>query len=768
MSLIIFRIFLKKMKKYLFFIFLLCSKICVAQKNNIEDSLIQQTKVAAPDSQKIKSYYALAKYYTNKEDSANAVNTYLKGIAFAQNKNLLKWAAHGYNQLGFLYELMQENKLAIGYYNKAIVIGKENKLYEQLGTAYSNMAFSIMNTGNYEKAIVYDDSAIVAYEKGNLQVLKANSLNNQGLRYFYSGKPLKSLPNYYKALAIYEAYNEEKRKANTILNIGQVNLQQKNYDVALEYFFKAREIAIKTSNIPSQHLAENNIGVVYFEQKKFAEAIPYFQKALELAKQTKNKKEALKTLTNIGSCYESLQQYEKAQVYYKQSEEELLKTNNYEELTINAINQASLNGRLKNYKESLEYCDKAFSYINKSQGLGRYKQHVFETQAAVNKELGNYAKAMELQDSQMYYKDFYINEKSNKEILDLQTKYETEAKQLKINLLSKEDSIKGLRLNNQAIQLKNQQLSLAQQKFEIAEAQLRMADDSLFIIKQNEVLASQKFIAINKEQEIKNLASEKKLKDLELSKKNTLLIALSLFIPLLLLAGFLFFKQKKQQQENLLQQQLHLQQEKNMMAVLEAEERERKRIAAELHDGIGQTMTAAWMNMQSALNSNNSNEEKKAVFQNALSLLDESCKEIRVISHNMMPNVLLKKGLVNAVKDFLAQIHKQDLNINIEADGLNKPIPQHIESVLYRVIQEAVNNVVKHAKATELFITLYNEAEGIDVMIEDNGVGFDKNNITSNGIGLQNIKSRIEFLKGNIEWDTAPNNGTVLSIHVPL
>lgn len=756
------------MKKYLVFITLLVSNICIGQKSNVEDSLQHQIKFITVDSQKVKAYFALAKLYTDKQDSANAVNSYIKGIALANSKMLYKWAAHGNSQLGFLYELMQESKIAFSYYNKAITIAKQNKLYEQLGTAYSNMAFSIMNTGSYEKAIVYDDSAIAAYDKANLQVLKANSLNNQGLRYFYSGKPLKALPNYFKALAIYDAFKEEKRKANTTLNIGQVNLQQKNYDVALEYFFKARDIAIKTNHIASQHLSENNIGVVYFDQKKFAEAIPYFKRALELAKQTKNKKEALKTINNIGSSYESLQQYDKAQVYYKEAEQELVKTTNYEELTINAINQASLNGRLKNYKESLTYCEKAFAYINKSEALGRYKHHVFETEAAVNKELGNYTKAFELQDSQIYYKDIYINEKSNKEILDLQTKYETAAKQYKINLLSKEDSIKGLRLNNQAIQLKNQDLSLAQQKFEITEAQLKIADDSLFMLKQSEDITTRKLESIKQQQEVASLASEKKLKELELSKKNNTLIALGLLIPLLVLAAYFLYRHKKQKQENLLQQELHKQQQLAVVSILEAEEKERKRIAAELHDGVGQTMTAAWLNMQSALNDNSNEESKKQVFENALKLLDESCKEIRVVSHNMMPNVLLQKGLVNAVKDFLSQINKQGLNINIESDGLNKTIPAHVEAVLYRVIQESVNNVIKHANATQLFITLYNETDGIDVMIEDNGKGFDRKNIKSNGIGLQNIESRIKYLKGQIEWDTNEGNGTVISIHIPI
>jgi signal transduction histidine kinase len=288
------------------------------------------------------------------------------------------------------------------------------------------------------------------------------------------------------------------------------------------------------------------------------------------------------------------------------------------------------------------------------------------------------------------------------------------------------------------------------------------------MLKQSEDITTRKLESIKQQQEVASLASEKKLKELELSKKNNTLIALGLLIPLLVLAAYFLYRHKKQKQENLLQQELHKQQQLAVVSILDAEEKERKRIAAELHDGVGQTMTAAWLNMQSALNDNSNEENKKQVFENALKLLDESCKEIRVVSHNMMPNVLLQKGLVNAVKDFLSQINKQGLNINIESDGLNKTIPAHVEAVLYRVIQESVNNVIKHANATQLFITLYNETDGIDVMIEDNGKGFDRKNIKSNGIGLQNIESRIKYLKGQIEWDTNEGNGTVISIHIPI
>jgi signal transduction histidine kinase len=149
-------------------------------------------------------------------------------------------------------------------------------------------------------------------------------------------------------------------------------------------------------------------------------------------------------------------------------------------------------------------------------------------------------------------------------------------------------------------------------------------------------------------------------------------------------------------------------------------------------------------------------------------LVDESCKEVRQVSHNMMPNALLRKGLVNAVKEFIGQINTGKLSINLQTEELQKALPSHVETILYRVIQESVNNVVKHAEATQLDISINQDEEGIDVMIEDNGKGFDTT-ITreTDGIGLQNIQSRISYLKGTVSWDSSPNNGTLVAIHIP-
>jgi two-component system, NarL family, sensor kinase len=747
-----------------------------AQQKNTLDSLQNVVKQDIADSQKVKIYYKLAKLYTDAEDSANAVNSNIIGIKLAKEKKLHKWVAYGYNEIGFLYELMNENKIALSYYRQAINYSKQFSLLPELGKSYRNTAFAYGNLGKVETAIMYDDSTIATYSKAGILVEKANALNNQGLRYHYLNKNNLALNNYYKALAIYDDLKQDKKKVNTVLNIGQIHLQQKNYDIALTFFFNARDLAIKTSNPQSQLLSENNIGVVYFEQKKYAEAIPYFEKSLAIAQNVKNTSSELLATTNLGTCYENISNYDKADLYYKKAEKQLIKTANYESILTNYINQSALAGKQKKYKESLEFTDKCFYYLNNFEGLTKYKHYVFENAAFVNKMIGNLDKAFMLQDSQIIYKDVSINEKANAELLDLQTKYETERKEFKINLLSKADSINTLRIENQSIQINTQQLSLASQQLELSQSNLQIAKDSLklaenelLIVNKNEIISKEQLKTIQQQLRIANLAQEKKIKELELSKKNNLLLGISLLIPIFLLGSIFWYKNKQQQHKNHLQAQLFEQEKKATVNILAAEEKERKRIASDLHDGVGQLMTAAWLNIK-AINSksNNMDAETSELLDKTMHLVDESCKEVRAVSHNMMPNALLKKGLINAVREFLQQINAKTTKINLQTDNLNKPLPNHIETVLYRVIQESVNNVIKHAQATSLDISINQDETGISVMIEDNGKGFNIDDAAKkDGIGLQNIKSRIEYLKGTVEWSSADNRGTLVAIHIP-
>lgn len=135
----------------------------------------------------------------------------------------------------------------------------------------------------------------------------------------------------------------------------------------------------------------------------------------------------------------------------------------------------------------------------------------------------------------------------------------------------------------------------------------------------------------------------------------------------------------------------------------------------------------------------------------------------------MMPNALLKNGLASAVKEFLDKINNRIIKINLHTEGLNERLDSNTETVLYRVIQECVNNVIKHSGANNLDIALLKDTDGIAATVEDNGCGFDTTDKQKfEGIGLKNIASRIEFLKGSVDFDSSPGKGTLVAIHVPM
>lgn len=260
------------------------------------------------------------------------------------------------------------------------------------------------------------------------------------------------------------------------------------------------------------------------------------------------------------------------------------------------------------------------------------------------------------------------------------------------------------------------------------------------------------------------------LQKAQLTKKNYLLIGLSLSTALLILAGFSFYRRRKAQHELKLQAEVIRQQDIATRAVLNAEENERKRIAADLHDGVGQMMSAAKMNLSAFEHEIPFKDDTQRLsFEKVIGLVDESCKEIRSVSHQMMPNALLKSGLASAVKEFIDKIDNRVLKINLYTEGLNERLDDNVETVLYRVIQECVNNVIKHSGANKLDISLIRDADGIAATVEDNGRGFDTSDKQKfEGIGLKNISSRVEFLKGTVDFDSAPGKGTLVAIHVPL
>jgi two-component system, NarL family, sensor kinase len=254
----------------------------------------------------------------------------------------------------------------------------------------------------------------------------------------------------------------------------------------------------------------------------------------------------------------------------------------------------------------------------------------------------------------------------------------------------------------------------------------------------------------------------------EILKKQYWIYGSAAIIFLMALLGFSYYKRNRIQQKIFLQHAVMKEQELATAAVIEAEENERKRIARDLHDGVGQMLSAAKMNLSLIGENKTMNTDEKNAFDKAIALVDESCREVRTVSHNMMPNALIKFGLASAVRAFIEQIESPVLKVQLYTEGLTDSLNKNTETVLYRVLQECVNNVIKHAHASNLDIALIKDESGINATIEDNGIGFDtadKNKFS--GIGIDNMLKRINFLKGSIEWQSSEKNGTLVAIFIP-
>jgi len=211
--------------------------------------------------------------------------------------------------------------------------------------------------------------------------------------------------------------------------------------------------------------------------------------------------------------------------------------------------------------------------------------------------------------------------------------------------------------------------------------------------------------------------------------------------------------------------------EKKSRAAVEAEIQERKRIGQELHDGLGQMLSVARLNI-SVLQQKAflSEQRKKELLGAAIHSVDQAFYELRDISHNLTPSALTEKGFAGALKELADQINQsKHIKVQLEMYGLNGALDGIIENALYRAVQELLNNAIKHAHATTFFLQIIKSDNEITLMVEDNGKGFDMDNTFSMpGGGLYNLRSRVENLNGNIFIDAMKDRGTIVTIVISL
>lgn len=204
-------------------------------------------------------------------------------------------------------------------------------------------------------------------------------------------------------------------------------------------------------------------------------------------------------------------------------------------------------------------------------------------------------------------------------------------------------------------------------------------------------------------------------------------------------------------------------------SMLEGQEQERKRLAREIHDGIGPTLSTLKMNLANIEGDiEGVSHELAEKFRKSYEMIDEAANDIRSISHNLMPKVLSDFGLIEALDSLCEKIDKiRKVDVDFIHSGFDKRVDEVTELGLYRIAQELINNTLKHASAEKITLQLIKRDHHILMMYEDNGLGFKLDEI-SKGIGLMNIENRAKALGGEVMIDSQPDKGMTATIEIPI
>ena len=206
-------------------------------------------------------------------------------------------------------------------------------------------------------------------------------------------------------------------------------------------------------------------------------------------------------------------------------------------------------------------------------------------------------------------------------------------------------------------------------------------------------------------------------------------------------------------------------------AMLKGQDEERTRLARDLHDGLGGMLSGiklSFMNLKELMAQCLDDQQ---LFDRGLDMLDGSSMELRRVAHNLMPEVLLKFGLDSSINDLCENITRNGgLKVSYQSTGLENFNPdQNVSVIIYRLVQELLNNILRHASAGQAFVQLDFHDNNLGITVEDNGVGFDTSILlTSAGIGWRNIRNRVEYLAGKIDIQSVPEHGTTVNIDLPL
>jgi two-component system, NarL family, sensor kinase len=624
-----------------------------------------------------------------------------------------------------------------------------NKL--KLSTNDSVKAMTLLQMGEFVEATAPAKS--LAYYRQALQVSeKSNHRYSIFLTYINIGNCYIELNNmdsaalgFENAIAIARLIKDSVRVGRAVANLGNVYLHKNDRAKAMEYYLQAAKIWENSDNQKYLPTLYANINALLEEQKEHKKGMEYANKAVALATKLQDTLSLVDGLVNLSVSYNHLEQPEKAFQLLEQALPLAKKNGDLYQLVTISNNMGDYYFLKKNFNAALATCLDMYSYAQK---IGN---QYFLSSANL-----------------MLAKAYYELKQQSKALLHIAM-----AEKLATEVGERAELKEIYKIRGDIEQANGNYKSAANYY-----SKTIVLRDSLFETTTSEKVAEAeaKYQNEKKEKEIVQLGKDKQIQSLSIKQKSTLNYFLIGSLAALLVVGFLGYRnfrnrqQLAKQQDELQQQRIReLEKDKQLVAVdsmLQGQEEERSRLAKDLHDGLGGLLSGVKFSLSNMKDNLIITPDNMTVFERSLDMLDTSIKELRRVAHNMMPELLTKFGLDEALKEYCNSINAASLfSVKYQSIGMDARIEKSAEIIIYRIIQELLNNIMKHAAATEVMVQLIKEEGRLGIMVDDNGKGFDTALPNNNkGAGLTSIQSRVDYLKGQLDIHSEPGKGTLVNI----
>jgi len=613
--------------------------------------------------------------------------------------------------------------------------GKAEALYQK-SVLYKNM-------GQLDSAIYFTKLSEKIFKQIGFHPGIAYNNNLLGSILRRKGLLSSALENHKESLNIFTKTNDSIGLAKTYNYIGIIYKDLAKYDSAVVYYLKLIRISEMIDYTNGYISGLLNTGQVYLELEETEKAKKYLFRGLARITNLNDAKRSGLIYNKLGTANYIENKNDSAFYYYNLALKEYKSINLISGIAHVNVNMAIIFENNENYKEAhkkYQIAKSNFEQIDLQSGILK----VLINLAVINEKQKKYQRAINYYDSALYL----AHEIGAKD--ELLTIYDNMHKTYKLS----GNNDKSLEYLTKYIQLKDSIFNLEKTEI-ISDLELKYEKEK------NEA----EILALNLENLQKDLAIKK-----EANRKIMYMATGGLFF-LVALFLFLYFRQLIKKNKQLAAQKLLKAAEEQKLssaqALLEGQEEERIRISKELHDGVGVLLSTA--NLYLSTVAGEAIKNKKLVAK-AQKIVDDANTDVRKISRNLMPTILALHGLDEALQDLMENIDQlPDKYGEFHVTGEPKPLSKPREVMVYRMVQELISNTMKHANAESVDLELDYKEMNLVITYKDDGIGFDfEKELMKKSLGLKSIRSRVDYLKGNLDFSNGTENGVQYVIHVPI